>query len=172
VSTPEVGSCFSFELPLSVPSLSDVDSAQKAGITLSSALSSVGLQLADMRILVVEDNFFNQQIVKEILQLSGVNVELANNGLEALAILAEKTFDAVLMDIHMPVMDGFEATQHIRKLPEFAELPVLALTAGVTEEEYEQCKACGMTDFVSKPIERAKLLSTLAKWVKPRNTGL
>ena len=125
-----------------------------------------------MRILVVEDNFFNQQIVKEILQLSGVNVELANNGVEALAILAERSFDAVLMDIHMPVMDGFEATQHIRKLPEFAELPVLALTAGVTEEEYEQCKACGMTDFVSKPIERAKLLSTLAKWVKPRNTGL
>jgi|GEM_PF-1043130 len=172
VSTPDVGSCFSFELPFSVPSLSDVDSAEKSAVTLSSALSSVGLQLADMRILVVEDNFFNQQIVKEILQLSGVNVELANNGVEALAILAERSFDAVLMDIHMPVMDGFEATQHIRKLPEFAELPVLALTAGVTEEEYEQCKACGMTDFVSKPIERAKLLSTLAKWVKPRNTGL
>ncbi len=109
---------------------------------------------------------FNQQIIQEFLNLSGINVNIANDGQEALALLVINDFDAVLMDIHMPVMDGFEATRQIRGLPGFSTLPIIALTAGVTEEERGECLAAGMNDFVSKPINPSLLLSTLVHWLK------
>ena len=76
------------------------------------------------------------------------------------------------MDIHMPVMDGFEATRQIRRLSCFKTMPIIALTAGVTEEERGQCLAAGMNDFVSKPINPTLLLSALEQWIKHDNTSL
>jgi two-component system sensor histidine kinase/response regulator len=109
----------------------------------------------------------NQLIIKKFLALSDISVEMANNGLEVLKLLENSKFDAVLMDIHMPEMDGFEATKIIRSQPRFADLPVIALTAGVTKEEQEKCMALGMNDFIAKPINPEKLTSTLLQWINP-----
>jgi PAS domain S-box-containing protein len=165
-STPGLGSSFSFELVFGLSSESFLEKIQLPSATFSSALQEFGQQLVGIRILVVEDNLFNQQIIREFLDLAGISVEIANNGKEALAFLGRSKFDAVLMDIHMPVMDGFAATRKIRSQSCFAKLPVIALTAGVTEEERGQCLAAGMSDFISKPINSSQLLSMLVQWVK------
>jgi PAS domain S-box-containing protein len=167
-SSPGQGSAFSFELVLGVVASTTLqNTAPYESETLNSALNKVGSILGGLRILAVEDNVFNQQIVIELLKLSGIRVEIANNGEEALVMLAQQNFDAVLMDIHMPVMDGFEATKQIRSQSRFDKLPVIALTAGVTQEERGQCMAAGMNDFINKPVNPSQLLSTLVQWLKP-----
>ena len=155
------GSCFSFDVLLGVP----LTTIEKSETTRVLPLNNMGQLLLGIRILVAEDNIFNQQIVMELLQLSGASVEIANNGEEALAMLAQQDFDGVLMDVHMPIMDGFEATQRIRSLAQFAQLPVIALSAGVTQEERHLCLAAGMNDFVNKPINTQQLISTLTRWI-------
>ncbi len=156
------GSCFSFELVLGVSpiSLQRYSSLPRAELAAASQL------LVGKRILVAEDNLINQQVVCEFLKLSGVIVQIANNGEEALEWLKLREFDAVLMDVHMPIMDGFAATKHIRSQAQFADLPVLALTAGVTQEEQEKCLASGMNDFIGKPINPDKLTATLLHWLR------
>ncbi len=172
-STPGLGSCFGFELVMAVLPLTRPYKLESSTGKLASTLSDFSQLLTGSRILVVEDNHFNQQVVSEFLGLSDISVEIANNGQEALTMLLEQgEFDAVLMDMHMPVMDGFEATRQIRNQPRFATLPVLALSAGVTQEEREECLASGINDFISKPINPIKLLSTLAQWLKPDNTKI
>jgi PAS domain S-box-containing protein len=166
VSELDQGSCFSFELTLAVSPLSSKGEVLDHWESLASVLQKFSLQLTGFRILVAEDNLFNQQIIQEFLNLSGINVDIANDGQEAIALLAITKFDAVLMDIHMPIMDGFEATRQIRGLPGFSALPIIALTAGVTKEERKRCLAAGMNDFINKPINPALLLSTLAHWLK------
>lgn len=94
-------------------------------------------------------------------------VDIANHGKEALDLLEQTPYDAVLMDVHMPVMGGIEATENIRRQHKFKELPVIALTAGVTKEEREKSLASGMNDFIAKPINPETLIETLAKWIKP-----
>ncbi len=165
LSTLGLGSCFSFELVLGVPAISSSDKV-KHPVATATALKNFSPMLTGTRILVAEDNFFNQQIVLELLKLAGIQVEIANNGAEALAILERSHFDAILMDVHMPVMDGLEATHEIRRSLCFANIPVIALTAGVTKEEREQCLAYGMNDFINKPINMTQLLSTLVRWIK------
>ena len=160
-SIVEQGSRFSFELLLGVSSSS---------LSIQSAVPSLGdfsPILAGFRVLVAEDNLINQQVVYEFLKLSGAVVEIANNGREALALLEQGRFDAVLMDVQMPVLDGFETTKLIRSQSRFAELTVIALTAGVTKEERERCVASGMNDFITKPINPEKLIATLVQWIKP-----
>ena len=166
------GSQFSFTLTLGVSSLSNHTTMINRSETLSSTLSSYSQQLTSIQVLVVEDNIFNQQIIDEFLTLSGVSVKTANNGQEALIALEHTEFDAVLMDIHMPVMDGIEAIRRIRRLPRFRALPVIALTAGVTEEERKRCLTAGMNDFITKPINPTLLLSTLAHWLKLADTSV
>lgn len=117
------------------------------------------------RILLVEDNEINQQVASEILGYWQVAVELANNGQEALMTLeaaGPDGYDAVLMDIQMPVMDGLEATRRIRADGRFERLPVIAMTAHALAEERERCLAAGMNDHVSKPIDPEVLLRVLS----------
>ncbi|MDL2272060.1 response regulator [Desulfovibrio sp. OttesenSCG-928-I05] len=129
--------------------------------------------LSGVRILLVEDNPINQQIAFELLNDAGADVTLAGNGEEALKTLREKqetaetAFQAILMDLQMPVLDGFEATRRIRKDPALASLPVIAMTAHARSEEWESCREAGMNDYVAKPISVQELFSTLAKWVSP-----
>ncbi|TAN67661.1 MAG: PAS domain S-box protein [Methylobacter sp.] len=157
------GSSFSFELVLGVSLLS---CQRKPGISISTP-EDFGKLLVGARVLVAEDNLINQQVIREFLNLSGIAVEIANDGNEALALLENGVFDAVLMDMHMPGMDGFAATKLIRSQVRFCELPVIALTAGVSNEEYERCMALGMNDFIAKPINPKKLMWTLVQWIKP-----
>ncbi|MFU8787890.1 MAG: CHASE domain-containing protein [Methylobacter sp.] len=167
-SSPGVGSIFSFELAFGLsPSSSTLSS-----MPTHSQQRDFGKLLAGTRILVVEDNLTNQQVISEFLKLLGISVELTDNGTKVMALLDANTFDAVLMDMHMPEMDGFEATKRIRNQARFANLPVIALTAGVTEEERERCMALGMNDFIAKPINPKKLTATLIQWLKPDDATL
>lgn len=118
------------------------------------------------RILLADDNAFNQQVACEFLQDAGAHVEAASNGKEALDWLNKASFDCVLMDVQMPVMDGLEATRQIRANKALAKLPVIAMTANARAEDRQRCSAAGMNDFLSKPIAPAQLYATLGKWLK------
>ncbi|MCL2189589.1 MAG: response regulator [Defluviitaleaceae bacterium] len=115
------------------------------------------------RVLLVEDVELNRDIVKALLADSGIIIDCVENGNEALSVLLSENvkYDMVLMDLAMPVMDGFEATRRIRKKYPIAELPIIALTGNITMEIIDQCNAVGMNDFISKPIEIDKFFALL-----------
>jgi CheY-like chemotaxis protein/nitrogen-specific signal transduction histidine kinase/HPt (histidine-containing phosphotransfer) domain-containing protein len=126
-------------------------------------------QLGGCRVLLVEDNELNQIVAADLLGgVAGAEVQIANNGHEALALLARHTFDLVLMDVQMPGMDGFEATRRLRANPAWAALPVVAMTAHAMERDRVLCLAAGMNDFVSKPFEPRDLFKVLARWLPRR----
>jgi two-component system sensor histidine kinase/response regulator len=122
-------------------------------------------QLAGMRILVVEDNLINQQVAEELLSGEGAIVSLAANGqlgVDAVRLAAPQ-FDVVLMDIQMPVMDGYTATGHIRSELGLVQLPIIAMTANVMASDREACMAAGMNEHIGKPFDMAKLVSQLLR---------
>jgi two-component system, sensor histidine kinase and response regulator len=139
------------------------------------------------RVLLAEDNEINQQVAKEILEQAGLVVRIANNGQEALDLVRANTFDAVLMDVQMPVMDGYTATRKIRELeggssklaagypsasaasrkPQASRLPIIAMTAHAMSGDHEKSIAAGMNDHITKPIDPAQLIGALAKWISP-----
>ncbi|AXX95581.1 response regulator [Arcobacter ellisii] len=122
------------------------------------------------KILLVEDNLQNQEIATEFLNKANINIVIANNGKEAVDILNEnEEFDAVLMDCQMPIMDGYEATKHIREIEKFANLPIIAMTANAMQGDKEKCISVGMNDYISKPLDFNKFYETLGKWVKLKN---
>ena len=117
-------------------------------------------------ILVVEDNTVNQLVAEGILTRLGYEVRCVANGLEALAAAESTRYSAILMDCHMPVMDGFTATREIRRRePDGARVPILAMTAGARAEDRERCLAAGMDGYVSKPIDLQTLGTVIAHWV-------
>jgi len=127
-----------------------------------------GLQnIAGARILVVEDNKINQQVASELLSGYGMQVSLADNGRYAIQMLIEGTFELVFMDIQMPEMDGYQATEQLRQTPRFAQLPIIAMTAHAMTGDREKCLNAGMNDHISKPISPERLLEMLLKWLSP-----
>ncbi len=133
---------------------------------------SDGLQkLKGARILLAEDNEINQQVATELLEQAGFVVEIANNGKEAvekvLASGVPSKYDIVLMDLQMPIMDGYTATIEIRKNPEYNLLPIVAMTADAMVGIKEKCISVGMMDFVTKPINPDDVFGALVTWVKP-----
>ncbi|MBN2081158.1 response regulator [bacterium] len=118
----------------------------------------------NLRLLLVEDNRVNQKVAMRILTRAGYNADLAVNGLEAVERVKTGAYDIVLMDCQMPVMDGYEATREIRKLPEEGKLPVIAMTAHAMAGDREKCIAAGMTDYLAKPVEPEKLLRMIEKY--------
>ena len=135
-----------------------------AGAQFNQALVS---QFRGARILLVEDDEINQQVAREMLESYGIQVALAVNGEEAIARLKEEQFDGVLMDMQMPVMDGVSTTREIRKNPQYAEMPIIALTANVMVRDQKEILAAGMNDHIGKPIDPDRLVAILAKWVHP-----
>ncbi|NPV03052.1 MAG: PAS domain S-box protein, partial [Brevinematales bacterium] len=119
------------------------------------------------RVLLVEDNRINQKVATEILSQAGVNVEIAGNGIEAIEAVKSKPYHAVLMDVQMPEMDGFEATRRIRQDPRFIDIPIIAMTANAMKGDREKCIESGMNDYISKPIHIEELFSVLKKWIEP-----
>lgn len=120
------------------------------------------------RILLVEDNLINQEVAKGIHKVIGCGIEVASNGLEALEMSANADYDLILMDCHMPGMDGFEATTRIRTREEannLKRMPIIALTADVQKGVIEHCTAAGMDDYLSKPYTRQQLQQVLKKWL-------
>ena len=118
---------------------------------------------APLHILVAEDNEFNAQLLEQLLARRGHRVRLATNGREALALAGEGGFDLLLLDVHMPELDGFQVVQAIRERERTAggHLPVIALTARSRNEDRERCLAAGMDDFLTKPIRPAELLAAI-----------
>ncbi len=121
------------------------------------------------RVLLVDDNSINRQLACEFLESGGVIVDTANDGKQALDALEKARYDAVLMDVQMPEMDGYEATLRIRDDDRFTDLPVIAMTAAAMQQDMDKCFECGMDDYLSKPIDTRKLFSLLNRWIKPRN---
>jgi CheY-like chemotaxis protein len=119
------------------------------------------------RVLLVEDNEINQQVALEILESAGLNVCVANNGEEGVNAVKEKDYDVVLMDIQMPVMNGYEATGAIRSDPRFKDLPIIAMTAHAMAGDEDKSLKAGMNGHVTKPIDPDQLFSTLQEWIKP-----
>ncbi|MEW1823694.1 PAS domain S-box protein [Arthrobacter sp. NPDC080031] len=118
------------------------------------------------RILVVEDNEVNQLVAREMVAKLGYQAEVAADGAQAVSAIAARSYAAVLMDCHMPVMDGFEATKSIRARENRSEhLPIIAMTAGAQDEDRERCLAAGMDDYLSKPVDLAALDEALNRWV-------
>ncbi|MDH4286152.1 MAG: PAS domain S-box protein, partial [Gallionella sp.] len=122
--------------------------------------------LSGLRVLLVEDNEFNRHLASALLNRAGIEVSIAHDGAEALKAVRQQNFDAVLMDIQMPNMDGLEATRQIRKVPALAGLPVIAMTANAMTGDRERCIDAGMNDYIAKPIQHDVLYATLARWTQ------
>jgi len=125
-------------------------------------------EFAGARILLAEDNEVNQLVASSILQNAGLQVDIANNGKEAVDMVQSGQYDLVLMDIQMPEMDGLEATRMLRSIPKFKDLPILAMTANAMSGDKEMSMASGMNDHISKPIDLDEMFSKLQKWLKEK----
>ncbi|MBF0423317.1 MAG: response regulator, partial [Magnetococcales bacterium] len=126
------------------------------------------LPVAGSRILLVEDNEINQQVAKELLVMANMEVVMAENGQQAVDAVFSESFDLVLMDLQMPVMDGYTAARKIRQDGRFADLPIVAMTANALSGDREKCLEAGMNDHVAKPIHPPVLYTVLASWIRPR----
>jgi len=131
-------------------------------------------QLAGARVLLVEDNELNQELAIDLLSSKQISVDVANDGKESLQMIKKsielnESYDAILMDVQMPVMGGYEATQILRKTLTTKELPIIAMTANVMDEDIKTIFATGMDDYIAKPIDVEQMFLTLSKWVKPKN---
>lgn len=128
-------------------------------------LQSTDLPMAD--VLLVEDNRINQKVAIKLLNKLSCTVECAGNGIEALELLKHKQYDLVLMDCHMPLMDGYETTRAIRELAApISDMPIIAMTASALKGEREKCLNAGMDDYLTKPVQIETLRGTVATWLK------
>ncbi len=138
-----------------------------SGLTLQS-LANEQIRLDGLQVLLVEDNPINQELASELLSSRGCRVTVAGDGAEAIEILdagSPNAFAAVLMDLQMPVMDGYETTRRLRENPRYYDLPIIALTAHALSEERERCLALGMNGHVTKPIDPDELYAQLQRFV-------
>lgn len=127
--------------------------------------------IQDAKILLVEDNAINQQVALEILREANFQIKTASNGRQAVSAVAKGDYDLVLMDIQMPIMDGFDATQKIRTKLGFKKLPIIAMTAHAMKGVKEKCLAAGMNDYITKPIDNNLLFKTMIKWLPKKKVS-
>ena len=163
-STPDLGSEFSFTVPFDIAKSGKGSEAiipSQPKKTLAQRLAEAAESLKNVRVLLVEDTPLNQQVASEFLRNAKLDVTVADNGQEALDLLEHNSFEVILMDIQMPVMDGLEATKMIRENPKVSHLPIIAMSAGVTLDEQEKCQSVGMSDFIPKPINPVQMLEKI-----------
>ena len=127
--------------------------------------------LKGAKILIVEDNDINQELVLELLVTQGLRAKIVDNGQQALDELENDEYDGVLMDCQMPVMDGYEATRRIRQQPRFATLPIIAMTANTMKGDREKTLEAGMNDHIGKPIDPDDMFITMARWISVAPSG-
>jgi PAS domain S-box-containing protein len=163
---PGGGCTFTFTATFGLSDHETLPAAQEDTDTVAAAKP---LALRGARVLLVEDHPINQQVTREILEQAGIRVELAQNGQEAIQVMAQRgdEFDGILMDIQMPVMDGYEATRRIRKQWSAGDLPIIAMTAHARAHEHKKCLRAGLNDHVAKPVNVAELYRCLATWIRP-----
>ena len=124
-------------------------------------------QIRGAKVLLVEDNDINQELAMELLTSAGLFVEIANHGKEALDMIEKNNYDCILMDVQMPIMDGYEATREIRKQEKYRDLPIIAMTANAMASDKEDALNAGMNDHISKPINISEMFTTISRWVTP-----
>jgi len=127
---------------------------------------SPSIPLLTGQILLAEDNPINQQVAQEILEQMGLEVEICKNGLEAVASVRKRRPDLVIMDIQMPLMDGFEATNQIRQIEGMETLPIIAMTANAMVGDAERSLRSGMNDHIAKPVDPILLYETVKSWLE------
>jgi two-component system sensor histidine kinase/response regulator len=145
----------------------------RASATMKSTATGKGYDLSGMRLLLAEDNEVNQQIACELLEGAGALVEVASNGREALekVMAPDAAYDAVLMDVQMPEMDGYEATRRIRADGRFVDLPIIAVTAHAFAEERQRSMEAGMNGHITKPIDQAAMFATIGSFYRHKEGG-
>jgi two-component system, sensor histidine kinase and response regulator len=149
------------------------DRLEQAGpVTTASREAHMLAAIKGARILLVEDNELNQEVARELLTGVGLIVDVAQNGAIAVRRVQQSHYDLVFMDMQMPVMDGVTATVEIRKLAQFKDLPIIAMTANAMQQDRDRCIDAGMNDYLAKPIEPDQLWSMLSRWVKPGPAGI
>ena len=161
-STPGQGSNFWFEITL--PKSARAASNEGAPLSESEA-SQILRQHRGKRILVVEDEAINQEVARDILEEVGLIVDIADNGEQAVKRAAQQTYAAILMDIQMPVMNGFSATRAILAESLNQQTPIIAMTANAFTEDRAECLEAGMKDYLAKPVRPERLYQTLLKWL-------
>jgi two-component system sensor histidine kinase/response regulator len=139
-----------------------------AGDVLRDAKPVRNPQYNGLRVLLAEDNPINQEVAVELLRTSGLTVDVASNGAQAVEMAQRERYDLVFMDVQMPVMDGFEATRAIRQIPGHEHTPIVAMTANAFEEDRRLCLAAGMNDHLGKPVEIRVLRAALQRWLPDR----
>jgi two-component system sensor histidine kinase/response regulator len=154
-SQPGAGSRFSFDLVL----------PRGDGIVIEASPPEPAAQLGGRRVLFAEDHPLSQEILFEMLEDLGCDVDVASDGQEAVDCAAERDFDLILMDMQMPKMDGLAATRAIRQLPRHRETPIIALTANAFAEDRQRCFEAGMNDHIGKPVTPATLGALLGRWL-------
>ena len=150
--------------PMQIPPSQDSNDSSSSLHPSDDSVSSLKKEnLASLSILVAEDNKINQMLIQHLLGDLGIEPVMAEHGEQALMALKMKPFDAILMDCQMPVMDGYEATKQIRAQAEFADLPIIALTADADVESKKRALSSGFTDYLTKPVDPALLEAILKK---------
>jgi two-component system sensor histidine kinase/response regulator len=148
--------------------VSDVANEPQGQQPASIVVAPSPVNLKGARVLLVEDNDVNQEVARGLLAMYGVLVDSAWNGLEAIECMTRASYDAVLMDMQMPVMDGVAAAEEIRRRGVYSHVPIIAMTANAMPADRQKCMNAGMADFVAKPIDPAQLLSVLQRWIRVR----
>ena len=162
------GSTFWFTVRLDLASSDVDDRSSEAGDALApdSPEARLKARWAGTRVLLAEDEPINQEVSRDFLEDAGLQVDLAEDGAAALALARTQPYALILMDMQMPRMNGMEATQAIRALPDYADIPILAMTANAFQEDRKACLEAGMNDHIAKPIEAPRLYETLLKWLE------
>jgi len=168
VSTPGSGSVFTFAIRLQRALMTPTESpaTDHSGIAAEHALRS---EFPGCRILVAEDDWVNQEVALELLRETlGFTVDMASDGAQALDMALNQRYDLILMDMQMPELDGLGATQAIREIDGYAEIPIIAMTANAFAEDRTLCLDAGMNDFIAKPVDPDKLFVLMLKWLRAR----
>lgn len=170
-SQPKKGSQFLFTIPLGLWTPLETDQPLLPHGSFHT-ISAYRTLLQGCRILVAEDTPTNQEIILAVLELAGIEPLLVDTGTKAVAAIQDQRFDAILMDIQMPEMDGFEATRAIRRQKGQDQLPIIAMTAHTLKEDQAKCMVAGMNGYISKPVSQEKLFSTLVSLLHKNDLNL
>jgi len=169
-SIPGEGSRFWFTIRLKYnPSAKNI-STTKAYVSTLTEKQAARPNFEGTRVLLAEDNTINKEVIARMLEKSGCRVTTVDNGIKAIATIKNQSFDVILMDCQMPEMDGFEASEHIKKLEHdhiIPHTPIIAVTANAMQGDRERCLAAGMSDYIAKPIYIEELERVLRRWAAP-----